>query len=110
MGPRHRIKAGSTQRPTCQTNSIISTRTPRAAQIHQRTPSEKDNPPIKKPLHRILLLHQKERRETKTGTGLSTGQQVDHPKSLSVTPNSPTRQQTPQMLTLYKIRHSMGLQ
>src|SRR5579863_1638854 len=101
MGPCHRTKTWSTQRPTCQTNPTISTQTRRAAQVHQGTLTEEDNLPIEEPLHRILLLHQKERRKIKTGTGLSTSQQVDHSESLSITFNSPTRRQTPRMFTLH---------
>jgi len=109
MGPCHRTKTWSTWCSTGQIDSIISTQTRRVTQVHQRTFTEEDDLTIKKPLHRILLLHQEERQKIETSAGLSTSQQVDYPELLPLTSNSPARRQTLRMLTLHQIQHSMGL-
>src|SRR5579863_4157690 len=110
MGPRHRTKAWGTQCFTRQTDPPIPAGTRRTAQIRQRTPTKEDDSTVEKPLYSILFLHQEEGRKITTGTGLSTRQQVDHPKPLPTATNSPASRQTPWMLTLHQIRHPLGLQ
>src|SRR6266853_4338896 len=82
LGPRYRAQTRSTSDPHQQNHPPLPSRTGRTLQIPQRTYSPRNHPTVQKPLRRILLLHQKEKRKTQACPRLSTSKCLDDQKPL----------------------------
>ena len=69
----------------------------------------KYDPTIMESICRQLLLRQKERWQTLTGTRLPTAQQMDKEKPKRIPTHPIRRRQTRRMHPLHQIRHQMGI-
>src|SRR6266478_731194 len=87
-----------------------SKRNPRSSQFHPRTLKKRNHTRVMEPLHRQLLLCQKERQKTLTSTRLSPHQQMDETKPKHIPSNPTSHRPSEGLHTIYKGRRQMGLQ
>ena len=80
------------------------------ANLHRRTPEEGIHRALEEPLCSTILLHQKERWETQTGSGLPTTERAHHPKPLPATPHTRTHQSGARRSTILEVRCTLGIQ
>ena len=74
LGPRHRTQKGRPPDATRKDLCPHPRRKEGPQEIRRRTPQKGIHSALEEPLHRPLLLHQKERRQTPTSTRLPTPQ------------------------------------
>ena len=94
LGPQDRTKTWSTCNVDQQNDQIINDGTRRTQEICRRTFGTRHHTMIQEPLCRIILLHQKEERQTKTSTRLPTNQQMDYQEQIPLTTDTPTDRPT----------------
>src|SRR5712671_4443941 len=87
MGPRDRTQTGCAIHLARKDLRTVTIGTTGTSQICQRTPGQRIHPTLEKPLHRTILLYQKERRKTTPRTGLLTPKRMDNSQSLPTTPH-----------------------
>jgi hypothetical protein len=110
VGSRNRTQTRRTIDSPGLTHQTITTGTLRTAKVFQRTSRTGDYSTIKKPIHSILLFHQKEGWKVTISARLSTSQSMDHQKSIPTTTYTAISRLSNRMHFVHQIRHTMGLQ
>jgi hypothetical protein len=87
LGPHNRTQTGSTSGTPWQTNPTLPSRANRTPIICKRTHRKRHNQTLQKPLQVAILLHQKERWQTLTGTRLPTCQSMDYMQCIPTSAN-----------------------
>ncbi len=88
LGPCHRIETRRPGNPHQQNHPPLPDRTRGALPIPQRTHRPRNHPTIKKPLRRILLLYQEEKRKAQTSPRLLSSKRLDGQEPLPPSPHT----------------------
>src|SRR6266851_8372934 len=110
VGPRHRPKTWRTSNPHQQNHPPLPNRTRRTLPIPQRAHCPRNHSAIKESLRRVLLLHQKEERQTPTRPRLSTSKHLDDQEPIPPSTHPLLNRPSARLHQVHRRRHQVGVQ